>query len=156
MNKQAITFLSLFSLILVLSVYYILLPPINNTDLQVSVISDEENQVVALQVSLDQERIEIIQQNNNIIASSSSDPSVIEVALQTIADTKELIDQEKKINTILNNAGYEHVFCEITGNNIKVVIEKNDTNATDANAVIKLLINEFDSFYQVEVKFVEA
>ena len=32
MNKQAITFLSLFTLILVLSIYYLLVPPIDQGD----------------------------------------------------------------------------------------------------------------------------
>ena len=32
MNKQAITFLSLFTLILVLSIYYLLVPPIDQSD----------------------------------------------------------------------------------------------------------------------------
>ena len=32
MNKQAITFLSLFTLILVLSIYYLLVPPIDQDD----------------------------------------------------------------------------------------------------------------------------
>ena len=34
MNKQAITFLSLFTLILVLSIYYLLVPPIDQDDTQ--------------------------------------------------------------------------------------------------------------------------
>ena len=41
MNKQAITFLSLFSLILVLSVYYIMLPPASNLDQDITVNEQE-------------------------------------------------------------------------------------------------------------------
>ena len=41
MNKQAITFLSLFSLILVLSVYYIMLPPASSLDQDITVSEKE-------------------------------------------------------------------------------------------------------------------
>lgn len=156
MNKQAITFLSLFSLILVLSVYYILLPPLEYSDLPVTITTEQTSEVAMMQDNLDQQRIEIIQQNNSIIASSSSDEIDIEVALQSIADTKNIVDQEKTISEIVQNAGYSEVFVEMQGSNIKIVIEKKDATSLDANTVIKLLMNEFGTQYHVEVKFVEG
>ena len=42
MNKQAITFLSLFTLILVLSIYYLLVPPIDQGDTASSKASEKE------------------------------------------------------------------------------------------------------------------
>lgn len=156
MNKQAITFLSLFSLILVLSVYYILLPPLNNTELPVTIVEEDTSQVVSMQQNLDQQRLELIKENNEIIAASNSEKTEIEIALQTIENTKNIIQQEETINSLLNEAGYENIFAEINGNNIKIVIEKNDATTTDANAVIKIIMNEFGNAYHVEVKFVES
>ena len=65
MNRQAITFLTLFSLILVLSIYYILLPP-ENTANEVAVNNQEVSQIEALQKNLDKEREDLISENNAI------------------------------------------------------------------------------------------
>ena len=71
MNRQAITFLTLFSLILVLSIYYILLPP-ENTANQVSLNDQEVSQIEMMQKNLDKEREDLISKNNAIIASGKS------------------------------------------------------------------------------------
>ena len=52
MNRQAITFLTLFSLILVLSIYYILLPP-EDTANQVSLNDQKISQIEMMQKNLD-------------------------------------------------------------------------------------------------------
>ena len=52
MNRQAITFLTLFSLILVLSIYYILLPPEGEAS-EVSVNNEELSQIEVLQQNLE-------------------------------------------------------------------------------------------------------
>ena len=49
MNKQAITFLSLFTLILVLSVYYLVVPPI---DQQANVQTKQLSKIEVLQNQL--------------------------------------------------------------------------------------------------------
>ena len=80
MNRQAITFLTLFSLILVLSIYYILLPP-ENTANQVSLNDQEVSQIEMMQKNLDKEREDLISKNNAIIASSKSNSDEIASAL---------------------------------------------------------------------------
>ena len=92
MNKQAITFLSLFSLILVLSIYYIMLP---SQDTQTSTNNDL-NTIEELQTALDQKRDQIIAENNDIIAKESSTSESISKALETISETKELKDKEDR------------------------------------------------------------
>ena len=77
MNRQAITFLTLFSLILVLSIYYILLPP-----------------------------------------------------------------------------GFKNAFVEVENKTIKVVIDKKEASSSDANSIIKTVMEKTKNEYQVEVKFI--
>lgn len=67
MNKQAFTFLTLFSLILVLSIYYIMLPP----QTQEETVTTAESTITQLQEQLDLKRDEIISKNNEIIAEES-------------------------------------------------------------------------------------
>ena len=88
MNRQAITFLTLFSLILVLSIYYILLPPEGEAS-EVSVNNEELSQIEVLQQNLEKERADLISENNAIIASSDSDSNKIAAALANISEAKE-------------------------------------------------------------------
>lgn len=154
MNKQAITFLTLFSLILVLSIYYILLPPELDSEKQVTVTEKTQSQIVSLQEELDKEREDIISENNDTIASSSSSSDTISKALETIAETKETAAKEKEIAGVLEKAGFKQCFVEVEGKNVKVVVEKKDATKNDANMIIKTLLNHLGKEYQVEVKFI--
>ena len=60
MNKQAFTFLTLFSLILVLSIYYIMLPPSQNE----KTVTQTQTTIEQLQEQLNQKREDIIEKNN--------------------------------------------------------------------------------------------
>ena len=67
MNKQAITFLSLFTLILVLSIYYLLVPPIDQSD---TVSKKSLSRIEILQSELNKNHENKINDNNTVIASS--------------------------------------------------------------------------------------
>lgn len=153
MNRQAITFLTLFSLILVLSIYYILLPP-ENTANEVAVNDQEVSQIEALQKNLDKEREDLISENNAIIASSESDSDKIASALATISEAKETAALEAKITKTVNEAGFKNAFVEVENKTIKVVVDKKDGSGNDANNIIKTIMEETKNKYQVEVKFI--
>ena len=155
MNRQAITFLTLFSLILVLSIYYILLPP-ENTANEVAVNNQEVSQIEALQKNLDKEREDLISENNAIIASSESDSDKIASALATISEAKETAALEAKITKTVNEAGFKNVFVEVENKTIKVVVDKKDGSVNDANGIIKIIMEETKNEDQVEVKFIES
>ena len=84
MNKQAFTFLTLFSLILVLSIYYIMLPPTSQNE----VVQNDISTIEQLQNQLDKKRKDIITKNNEIIAKETSTSESINEALETISETK--------------------------------------------------------------------
>lgn len=153
MNRQAITFLTLFSLILVLSIYYILLPP-ENTVNEVAVNNQEISQIEALQKNLDKEREDLISENNAIIASSESDSDKIASALATISEAKETSALEAKITKIVNEAGFKNVFVEVENKTIKVIVDKKNASGNDANSIIKVIMEKTKNEYQVEVKFI--
>lgn len=153
MNRQAITFLTLFSLILVLSIYYILLPP-ENTANQVSLNDQKVSQIEMMQKNLDKEREDLIGKNNAIIASSKSNSDEIASALASISETKETAALEKKITNIINEAGFKNAFVEIENKTIKVVVDKKNGKETDANSIIKTIMKKTNNEYQVEVKFI--
>lgn len=153
MNRQAITFLTLFSLILVLSIYYVLLPPETETN-EVAVNSGELSQIEILQEELDQKRADLISENNAIIASSESSSDEIASALASISEAKETAALEKKITKIINDAGFKSAFVEVENKTIKVVVDKKEANSSDANSIIKTIMEKTNNEYQVEVKFI--
>jgi stage III sporulation protein AH len=154
MNKQAITFLTLFSLILVLSIYYILLPPELADDSQVNISERSNSEIEVLQSELEAKRETLISENNDIIASASSDGDTISAALEMIAETKDVAAKERELIKIIQELGFEESFVEIDNNSVKVIVEKNDGDRSDANTIIKALLNHLGNEYQVEVKFI--
>ena len=145
MNKQAFTFLTLFSLILVLSIYYIMLPPSSNQE----VVTNTQTTIEQLQQQLNKKRDDIIAKNNE---SSTSDS--INEALETISETKNLGEKEKSIVAKIKELGYQDVYVEIDNQTIKVTVLKKDATQSDASKVIKEVLKLVGDNYQVEVKFI--
>ncbi len=150
MNKQAFTFLTLFSLILVLSVYYIMLPPSANDNL----VTHNESTIEKLQKEHDKKITTIIETNNDLIAKESSTSEIINQALKTISTTKNQAELEKKVINKIVELGYKNVFVEIDGQTVKTTILLASHTKTDATKVINEVMNILGDTYQVEVKFV--
>lgn len=151
MNKQAFTFLTLFSLILVLSIYYIMLPPVQEKD---PVVKTQLSTIQQLQVQLDKKREDIINKNNQIIAKESSTSDSINEALETISETKSLTEKEKTIISQLKELGYKEVYVEIDNETIKLTALKKDANQKDASLIMSKTLEIVGENYQVEVKFI--
>lgn len=151
MNKQAFTFLTLFSLILVLSIYYIMLPPVQDKE---PVAKTQLSTIQQLQVQLDKKREDIINKNNQIIAKESSTSDTINEALETISETKSLTEKEKTIISQLKELNYTEVYVEIDNETIKITALKKDGNQKDASLIISKVLQIVGENYQVEVKFI--
>ena len=151
MNKQAFTFLTLFSLILVLSIYYIMLPPTSQNE----VVQNDISTIEQLQNQLDKKREDIITKNNAIIAKESSTSESINEALETISETKNVTEKEKSIVTQLGELGYQESYVEIDNQTVKITILKKDATQSDASNVIKEVLNLVGDSYQAEVKFID-
>ena len=150
MNKQAFTFLTLFSLILVLSVYYMMLPPSTSDEL----VTHNETVIEKLQKEHEKEIESIIDKNNDLIARESSTSDTINQALKVISELKNQTEQEKKVLDKIKSLGYKDVFVECDKQTIKVTILLNEPTKTDASKVIGEVLKVLGDSYQVEVKFV--
>lgn len=152
MRKQAITFLSLFTLILVLSIYYLLVPPVEEE--KVTVKSESSSTIDVLQDELNQIHENNISSNNDIIASSKSSEKEINQALTSINETKTIMKKEKELISLLKKQGYKECYVEMNKTNIKVVVNQKNGNSQDANKIIKVIHRYLDNNYDIEVKFV--
>lgn len=148
MNRQAITFFSLFSLILVLSVYYMMIPPIDNNK---NINQDME---ISLQEKLDAKRENDIQIQNDILASSASSSEQLNEALSQMDETTQHINLETSVKNKLIELGYKDVFCEIDEDIIKITIQKTNGNNEDVVKIIECVDNATEGKYSPEIKFI--
>jgi len=162
MNKKILSFISLFCLTLVLSVYYVVVPYNNvigdevNKDVMVNVtIEDGEELYFA---SLDQEKMdnydEIIKGFESIVASADYSNEEKEEALNEIDEVVNKIKLEDQIERALNDMGYKSVYLIIKGNIVKVVVKVAEPTSLDAATVIKTVFSYVSPVsYSVEVSF---
>lgn len=164
-NKQKLWFLTLFSLILVLSVYYITMPSelltttSANTDNKKTTTSSAKAEVngsdslTALQVEKDEERAALAAEYNEILTNkeaSTEEKSTAYDGLKEIDDVKakeESLQKKLKDNLKLDS------FIKIDGNNVNVTIKKKDHDYSLANNVMRLINEEYKTKMYVSVKF---
>lgn len=159
MNKQNLWFLTLFSLILILGVYYITLPSeIFNKDKLESVIKNvdvdvsEENKLVALRVERDEKISSVMSELQDKIISSTSkeekNSAFEELQVLNLAKGKETYLEDK----LLNNMGINS-FIEINGDKIIVTIAAKEHNSKTANDIMRMIQEEFNDRKNITIKF---
>ena len=165
-DKQNLWFLTLFSLILVLSVYYITMPSelllTNNSNYDTNVSSDSDTDVVqieesdlltAMRVSLDEERLELqntLQETLTSTSSSTEDKNEAYEKLRHLDEVKgkeEALENKIKTNFKLDN------FIKIDGSEIQVVVVSQEHNSELANNIMRSIQEEFPEKVYVTVKF---
>lgn len=146
MNRQVITFFSLFTLILVLSVYYILIPPASTNQ---SVSTNN-----SMQDLLDLKRNEQKSVQNEILASSTSTGEQLNDALNIISETQTNENIELNVKNKLTELGFENVFCEIDHEVIKITISKKNHNIDDVLLVMEHVDELCNQKYTPEIKFI--
>lgn len=159
-SKQNLWFLTLFSLILVLSVYYITMPNdlLSEVVEEEIVIAEEDDIVevsslVAMRVSLEEERqseMDVLQEQltNDDISSTEKNNLYEQLKyLNGLQGQEESLEKKIKENLSLD------CFVKIDDNNVSCVCvsKKHDTNV--ANNIMRLIQDEFKSKMYITVKF---
>jgi len=160
-NKKNIWFLTLFSLILVLSVYYVTMPTellltnnsenINNNSKNPSI--EELSIIQTLNIEDDANTLDEINKLKETIASEGSTVEIKNEAfdairlLNQISSKEELL--EEKIKTIHNLES----FVKVEGDQIRVVIDENEHSSTLANNIMKTIQSNFDTKQYISIQF---
>ena len=121
MNKKLLSFLSLFCLTLVLSVYYVVVPyngaieELGNEDVVVNVTIEDGEEIYF--ESLEQSKIDgynnLIQEYESIVASADYSNKEKEEALKDIDEVVAKIKLEDEIEKSINQAGYSNTYIMI-------------------------------------------
>lgn len=160
-NKKNLWFLTLFSLVLVLSIYYVTMPnellltsngiEDGNNDKQLNV--KESSIISALKVEDNNSTLKEIGALKEILTkedSSVDDKNKAFDALKLInqISSKEELLEEK----IMNNYSLDS-FVKIDGDQIRVVIESETHDNDLANKIMKTIQKEFDTKQYISIQF---
>ncbi len=158
-NKQNLWFVTLFSLILVLGIYYVtmgdeslsVLAGENNISKEVSV--KESDIIVALQVDRDEAVLKEMNEYQSILLD---DTATIEEkndaynALQALSNSKSECEKIKKL--ITEKFKFDN-FVKIDGDSISITIAAKDHNKEIANNIIREVQSLYDKQKYITVKF---
>lgn len=174
-NKQSLWFLTLFSLILVLSVYYITMPNelllTNNgstkkTSSEVDKKNKEEDKenstkvtinesetLVTMRVTLEEERDKMLSELRTTLTNEKSTVSEKNDAYEQIKMLDEVKALEKTIEEQIKSTFSLDNFVKIDGSQVKVVIIKKDHDSNLANQIMKKVQENFTNKVIVTIKF---
>ena len=162
-NKKSLWFLTLFSLILVLSIYYITMPQelflTNNSNYQTESKSktkatlEESDTLTAMRVTLDEKRQEEIgklqkEMEGKDISDDEKNNHYEQIKYLTELSSREE-DLEKKIKKELKIT----CFVKIENNNISVTTNEKKDSPTLANNIMRTIQEEFDEPQYITVTF---
>ncbi len=161
-NKQNLWYITLFTLIVVLAVYYIAMPDnsslkeIENTvkeENKVLTTVSESTELVALRISADEEMLKNMESLQTILldetktANEKNDAYESLVALNSIKGKEEALE-----DILLKEFGYNS-FIKINDDQISVIIENKEHNKEIANKVMRRIQEEYDTSKYITVKF---
>lgn len=159
-NKQSIWFTFLFSIILILSIFYVSMNENSLSDFidlkepeETSLVVNESTELVALRVQSDEEMMETINNLQDVLLSETSDLESKNNAydeLLTISNNK---STEEKLEKIIKEEFKYESFIKINSNNVTVVVECDKSDYKLANDIIRRLNKEFKDNKYITVKF---
>lgn len=164
MNRQALAFLTMFSLILMLSVYYVTLP--SDTT---SVISSEDGEDLSdgkqdtskeeevgdaekLQQEISQKNDEEVKKHSDVVSSSDASDAQKKEALESIDTLKSDKAIMETVSKALKDANYMAA-VEIISGTCKVSVFEQEDTLENAQTLMKLVSDQTTNKYLVEVSF---
>lgn len=159
MNKNNLWFLTLFSLILILGVYYVTLPSdifskseTSEVSKKIDVDVSENNKLVALRVERDEKISSVMAElQDKIINSDNANEKNVafeELQLLNLSKGKETFLEDK----LQNELGISS-YVEINEDNINVTISSKEHNEEIANEIMRSIQEEFEDKKIITIKF---
>ena len=160
MNKQNLWFLSLFSIILILGVYYITLPneifnnmKSNTVNKEVDIKVSEEDNLIALRVERDEKIATTMSELQDKITSSSSTSEEKNIAFEELQVLNLAKGKETYLEDKIKNNYKINSYVEINADNIKVTISSTEHNKKIANDIMRSIQEEFEDKKNIIIKF---
>lgn len=159
-NKKNLWFLTLFSLVLVLSIYYITMPTEllmtnNSINVEPEVVMniDETNVVEVLKTEDNANTLEEINKLKETITSEQSTIEEINAAFDTIKVLNQISSKEELLEEKIKTTYDLDSFIKIDGDQIRVVVESDKHSNTLANNIMRTIQNNFNEKKYISIQF---
>lgn len=168
-NKRSIWFLTLFCLILVLSVYYVTMP----SELLLSTNSDytskettesnreptvevtESTILTSLRVEADEQMMSEIENLQAILTNGDSSVDEKNNAYEKIKQLNLTKGEEQQIEKQILDTYKLKSFVKVNGNQVRVVVLSKEHDSSLANNIMRTVQSNYDNEMYVSVKFQE-
>jgi len=168
-NKKSLWFLTLFSLILVLSIYYITMPSellltsgtniSNSKDESITeeptINIEESDLLVALRVESDEEMSKEIEQLQLILTNADSSVDEKNKAYEKIKDLNSNRSEEEKLESQIKETHKLESFVKVKGDNINVIVKSNEHSNSIANNIMRTIQANYETSKYITIKFQE-
>lgn len=159
MNRQIVAFLSLFSLALVLSIYYVMIPVGTSVD---QPVNDPITEVVdasslffeSLILERDQRHQEVIDGQTTILTSSEYTNEEKATALEAIENERYIQMTENQLQDEIKSLGYPACFVEIRQDLINVLAYLKDATNEDKRSSASEIIFTVQTILDTECDLV--
>jgi stage III sporulation protein AH len=180
LKKQTVWLLTMLSLVVVLSVYYITSPEQKSNELAAvkqeekadqkeketktdtetkegdtvisQVAGDEEFE--ALRLKLQDERSELKEQLNAVVATTDLPAAERSEAVDQMKKLNEIAQKEEMLETLIKARDYEDVLVRADGSTVKIIVKsKKESSKSEANAIIQMVKKEIGETNFVAVEF---
>lgn len=167
-NKQGLWFLTLFSLILVLSIYYITMPneifqseEVTQQNTQTSkeeektseVNSQNTSYIETLKIELDSERSEILNTLQEVLNDKTKTSDEKNKAYEQMKEINDLKASEGQIAKKIKDEFSLEAYVKQEDSKIEIVIEGKDHDVKLANKIMRSVQEEFDEAMSISIKF---
>lgn len=165
-NKKNLWFLTLFSLVLVLSVYYVTMP--NDLLAASTSVTSEEDTNITESANIDIEESDVISALK--VEDDTETTETISTLQETITSadttTEEKNEAYESLKTLNNNNALEdaieekigseyscNAFAKIEEDNVRVVVDGCDNSTSLANNIMRLVQSNFENKMYISVQF---
>jgi len=162
-NKKSLWFLTLFSLILVLSVYYITMPSellltTNNSEItpKAETVATEKNEsaeLVALRVEAEEEMLLEVNNLKKVLNNKEATTDEKNTAFDKMQKLNENRGKEENLEELISTEFNLKAFVKIADRDITVVVDSKKHDKQTANKIMRKIQENFDTKVNISVKF---
>lgn len=164
-NKRNLWFLTLFSLILVLSVYYVTMPGellmTTNSDYVMETMKSEEPVVTvtessiltALRIEAEEQVSAELEELQSVLVNADATPEEKNNAYERIKNINNVRTEEENLEKQILDIYSLNAFVKINGDQIRVVINSSEHDNALANNIIRLIQQNYEKEKYISVKF---
>lgn len=167
-NKKSIWFLTLFSLILVLSIYYITMPSelllttkenynqqkeTKETDEETKVTMKESDLLTSLRVEANDEMVKEMDELKAILTSKDASSEEKNNAFDRMKELNSVRGKEETLEKKIKDEFKLDSFVKIDGNQIRVVVNIETLDKKTANNIMRSVQSNFEEKMYISVKY---